>query len=918
MTASSTGSAPNEASSSHTQNAATSNTATHGSTLEGHEPGTESTAPSSTNTDDGDAPKPFTASSVTDHTANERSLLLPHAQAGRGAEEGRDDDDHEDDDDDDDDDRMSRIIKLAKRPSFIWIYCLGILAVVIFELTFLPRTSLARDYRRWYGIRLTKSDVKRNFLQMTGIGKSHANLTTEEFIDNWLRNFTVINNKAKFNLISDDNPALVHYVESNFKNFGFKTEKFTYDAPIPEPQSSSLRLLDTEGNIAYQCDVLETSFKTPAFYDLGASGSVTAPFVFVNEGTPADYHKLIQFGVALKDKIFIIKSPLQEQNITIGEKLALAQHHGASGILTYFEAPKSGNEDSMSANLRFGISRGCNNHKIKIPAIPISKKLVTPVLETSITPVPEFEAWDYSPTTTSKFKLEINATFAEGAPPRKLTNVVGTLKGIMNDADVIIGARRDSLTSNNPLSGHAILFEIMRNYQRLISQGWKPLRNIKFISWDASNSDLLGVEMLTNDTYNFNPKRSIVAYINIDGDAVTGSNFAVDANPLLNHLLRDTSKFIPIPKEAAVMKTLSDLRGADNGNNNNNNNIDGNDNDNGLGNDDDDDNGEDYTTLYRYWLKQDNLTINNILGWPIISSEAKIYQQHLSTPIINLKFTNNEKRDSAKYIANSNYYSREWLIKQSIDNNLLLHGSLIRFIGLLGISLSEHEVVDYKTFSYFKKISAFYDTLLSTEQEKLAQWNKTLVPSYLIYKHSIFQDLDTDDPVDFDQIVTQFTSFMVETVQQSRIFDKWNIQVEDGLTRDYPWYMYYKKFQHFAQFKVSNYKLSHLERDLKVSDLDYTYLSLREPPKIEHEVTSLGKVKGIFDGKPENKLYYDSVIYGNPKFSVKNNATWYEDRLTKSTFTYLYEAIDSGDYESTVKWFVLVYEKLKNIQYKMT
>ena len=86
-----------------------------------------------------------------------------------------------------DDDNMSRVLRLARRPSFIWVCCLGIVALIIFQLTFLPRTSLARDYRNWHGIRLTKTDVKRHYLQMTGIGKSQNTLTTEEYIDSLLK-----------------------------------------------------------------------------------------------------------------------------------------------------------------------------------------------------------------------------------------------------------------------------------------------------------------------------------------------------------------------------------------------------------------------------------------------------------------------------------------------------------------------------------------------------------------------------------------------------------------------------------------------------------------------------------------------------------------------------------------------------------
>lgn len=847
---------------------------------------------------------------------NENSLLLPFSRSHP---------------DDDDDDRMSKIIKLAKRPSFIWIFSLGILAIIIFQLTFLPRTSLSRDYRRWHGIHLTKSDVKRYFLQFTGIGNSHRDLTTEEYIDNWLYDFTTINNKAKYNLLSNNNPELSHYVESNFKEFGFITEKHCYEVDVQEPLASIIKLRDTEDEVVYQSEVVEPKFKTPGFFSYGMEGNVTAGFVFVNYGTPEDYNLLSSNNIDVKGKIFIIKSHLEQRNISIGEKVVLAEHHGAVGVLTFFDSDTFGNEEIMSSNMNLAISRDCNSEGAKIPVVPISKKLLHPVLDSQmdLSYKWSFDKWEYKPSTNSKFKLELDSVF-EKSKRAKLTNIVGTLKGIMNDADVIIGARRDSLTSNNPLSGHAILFEIMRNYQRLIEKGWKPLRNIKFVSWDGSYMDSLGVKLFTNDTNVFNPKRSVVSYINLDADTVTGSKFDVDSNPLINHLLKRTSKYIPIPKRAAFLKTLGrdaelelfderidddvlDLFEDDND-----------DDDDGDGDDDD----EEYTTLHKYWMKQDNATINNNLGLPLIDSEARIFQQHLSTPIINLKFSNDEKRDSAKYIPNSNYYSRDWLIKQDIDKDLLLHGSLIRFVGLLAINLSEHEVVDYKTFKYLKLIQSFYLQLLEIEKEKLSRWKNKVVSNYLIYKNSIFQDLDTDEEVHFHQIVNQFTLLVNEMVDLSKNFDKYNEHVEEGLSQDYPWYMYYKKLQHFAQFKVTNYKLSHLEKDLKLTDQDYTYLESKGPPNnanVESTLDNRGQewmsshgLKGILDGFKNKKFYYNSVIYSVPKFNVEHNKTWYDERLLKGTFTYLYAAIDDGDYESTVKWFVLIYEKLTNINYKMT
>ncbi|EGW35050.1 uncharacterized protein SPAPADRAFT_48101 [Spathaspora passalidarum NRRL Y-27907] len=776
----------------------------------------------------------------------------------------------EEDDDDDDDDNVSRILKIAKRPSFIWICTLGVVAFIIFQLTFLPRTSLGRDYRRWHGIHLTKSDVKRLFLQMAGIGNSHNSLTTEEYIDSWLTNFTSINSKSTVNMIADDNLELVSFVETNFKQFGFKTESFSYDAPhsLTRPVSSTLRLLDKNGQVAYSPVVGEPNFKTPAFYAFGTNASIVANFVFINEGTIHDYNLLEKHSIDVHNKIVIIKSNLCNKNITIAEKVAIAKQRGASGVINYYDFSASNNVENESS-LAHAISRASIFQQFRLPSIPVSKKIIKPILDTlSADPQPDFSHWDYPPVGSTPMKVELNTTFA-AAPlhPAKLTTVVASLKGIMNDADVIIGARRDSYTCNNPLSGHAILLEIMRNYQRLVAKGWKPLRNIKFVSWDGSNTDLIGSHKFTDDVNVYNPKRSIVAYINIDGDAVMGSKLAVDANPMLHSLLRNTAKFIPIPKEATSYKTLK--------------------------NDDDDEDDEGYTTLHRYWMKQDNATINSVMGLPISQTESIIFQQHLGTPSINIKFENDAKRDSSVYVPNSNFYSKDWLIKREIDDDLLLHGSMIRFIGLLAISLSEHEVVSYKTHSYFKSIEGYFNELLEDKRNTLGFWHSEPVSNYVIAKSSIYQDLGIDN-VKFGDLIRQFKHLMNETVYQSGIFDEWNNHVEDMLMQDYPWYLYYKKLQHFAQFKVTNYKLSHLERDLKLQDKDYQYLN-------------------------KDKSYYDSVIYGTKKFDpAEVTQEYFNDKLKTSTFTHLYSAIEVRDFEMTVKWLVLIYEKFKNLRYKMT
>ena len=59
--------------------------------------------------------------------------------------------------------------------------------------------------------------------------------------------------------------------------------------------------------------------------------------MFVNYGYPRDYSLLLDNNVEVKDKVVIIKSSYRDSNITICEKIAIAEHHGAKAVLSYYD-----------------------------------------------------------------------------------------------------------------------------------------------------------------------------------------------------------------------------------------------------------------------------------------------------------------------------------------------------------------------------------------------------------------------------------------------------------------------------------------------------------------------------------------------------------------------------------------------------
>ena len=135
------------------------------------------------------------------------------------------------------------------------------------------------------------------------------------------------------------------------------------------------------------------------------------------------------------------------------EKIAIAEWNGAKGVLTYNDWRTefdSSVPPGDSTGINNAISRDTLLYNTEIPAIPVSMKIIKPILETLLKPTDSFSSWDYAPSSNRLFKLELNTEFTSSQESRNFTTIVSTIKGIINDADIIIGARRDSYASSNP------------------------------------------------------------------------------------------------------------------------------------------------------------------------------------------------------------------------------------------------------------------------------------------------------------------------------------------------------------------------------------------------------------------------------------------------------------------------------------
>lgn len=128
-----------------------------------------------------------------------------------------------------------------------------------------------------------------------------------------------------------------------------------YDVYLNRPVHNRLAVLEKSGKgsatawkVAFEAslteDVLDkdptTGFDTsvPIFHGYGASGNVTAPFVFVNYGTYQDFEDLVKAGVELEGKIALARYG----GIFRGLKVKSAQERGMIGCILYTDPGDDG------------------------------------------------------------------------------------------------------------------------------------------------------------------------------------------------------------------------------------------------------------------------------------------------------------------------------------------------------------------------------------------------------------------------------------------------------------------------------------------------------------------------------------------------------------------------------------------------
>ncbi len=395
--------------------------------------------------------------------------------------------------------------------------------------------------------------------------------------------------------------AVAEYALGLLQEWGLDAHIETFQALMPYPTKRVVELVEPTHFVARLKEPAvpgdPTSGQTTqvATYNAySASGSATAPLVYVNYGVPADYEELKKLGVDVKSKIVIARYGQSWR----GVKPKVAYEHGALACIIYsdprddgfFEGdpyPKGayrpsqgvqrGSVVDMSLYPGDPLTPGWANEKgakqlpraeaeslLKIPVVPISYADAEPLLAALGGPVAP-ETWRGALPFTYHIgpgpaKVHLDLDFDWSVRP--LYDVIATIPGsTWKDQYVMYGNHHDAWVNgaDDPISGASALLETARTLAAMVKDGWRPKRTIKFALWDGEEFGLLGSTEWV-EKHGADLADHAVVYINTDS---TGKGtLGAGGSPTLEQFLTQVARDIPDPKapEKSVLDTAREKK----------------------------------------------------------------------------------------------------------------------------------------------------------------------------------------------------------------------------------------------------------------------------------------------------------------------------------------------------------------------
>lgn len=412
---------------------------------------------------------------------------------------------------------------------------------------------------------------------------------------------------------SEGDYALAMDTKNLFIKYGLEdvtVDEYYVYLNYPKADGRAVQILGNDGKPTWTAKLEEgelgegtAGHQTYAFHGHSKSGDVKGPLIYANYGSREDFKRLYDSGIDTKGAIALVKYYGSQGDRAL--KVKAAELAGFAGCIIYSDPKDDGFlRGDVAPDGRFmpadGVQRGAvslmswvvgdvltpgweskkglprmkpeqTTGLVKIPSLPLAwrdaqvllqqiKGYGQPCPEEWVGGVPEVGEWWTGNLSGPIVRLKNEQDEVKDQP---IWNVYGRIVGVEQpEKSIIIGNHRDawSYGATDPGSGTAIMMELVRIFGDLLDRGWRPLRTIEFMSWDAEEYNLIGstefvenrLESLRQDGY---------VYINID-TPIVGDEFHASGSPVFQKILYRVIDRVYDPKQNTTLRELWDNRNA--------------------------------------------------------------------------------------------------------------------------------------------------------------------------------------------------------------------------------------------------------------------------------------------------------------------------------------------------------------------
>ncbi|KAG5926944.1 hypothetical protein E4U53_002958 [Claviceps sorghi] len=368
-----------------------------------------------------------------------------------------------------------------------------------------------------------------------------------------------------------------------------KLDEFYAYVNYPRQDGRKVEILDKDGQRPVWTAKLDEEERggetagrqTYAFHGLSKAGDVKGPLIYANYGSRDDYQKLRDWGIDTNGAIALVRYYGTQTDEAL--KVKAAELAGFAGCIIYSDpaddgfvkgdvAPKGGYmpDDGVhrgSVSLKGWVmgdvlTPGWESRKstqrvriedatglVKIPSLPLAwrdAKVLLQHLKGHGQKVPDLwrggvpgvDEWWSGDSRSPFVRLQNMQDEIERQP---IWNVYGRIEGMeQSGKSIILGNHRDTMAfgATQPHSGTAVMIELARIFGILKSRGWRPLRTIEFMSWDAAAYNTIGSTEYVEEALDApsSLREKAYAYINLDA-AICGTDFQASGSPILERAL---------------------------------------------------------------------------------------------------------------------------------------------------------------------------------------------------------------------------------------------------------------------------------------------------------------------------------------------------------------------------------------------